>query len=56
MSADVLWVLGYVGLGLLVAAVLLLLDTLFLGMANRFAGRADQYRHRIGTQLPRVPQ
>jgi hypothetical protein len=34
--------------------MILLLDSLLLGLANRFAGRADEYRYRRGTHLPRV--
>jgi hypothetical protein len=36
------------------AGLLLLLDSLLLGLANRFAGRSAEYRDRVGTQLPRV--
>ena len=38
------------------AAILLLLDSLLMGMANRFANRSAEYRHRVGSQYPRVPQ
>ena len=38
------------------AAVLILLDTLLLGLANRFADRSTRYPHRVGSQYPRVPQ
>jgi hypothetical protein len=54
MTADILWVLGYVGAGVAVAGLLLLLDSLLLGLANRFANRSEEYHHRVGTQLPRV--
>jgi hypothetical protein len=53
MVNDILWVLGYVGVGAAFAALLLLLDSLLLGLANRFADRSADYGHRIGTQLPR---
>ena len=54
MTNDILWVLGYVGAGVAVAAILLVLDSLLLGLANRFADRSSDYRHRVGVQLPRV--
>jgi len=54
MTANFLSVLGYVGAGVAVAVLLLLLDSLLLGLANRFADRSADYRHRVGTHLPRV--
>ena len=56
MSGTFLQVLAYLGVLVGLAAVLLLLDSLLLGLANRFADRSAGYRHRVGTQLPRVPQ
>jgi hypothetical protein len=54
MSMDVLTSLGFVGVALAGLVVLFLLDSMLRGFANRFAARSDLYRHRIGTQLPRV--
>ena len=54
MSNAVLWLLGYLGIGVAFAGLLLLLDALLLGLANRFADRSGDYRHRTGTQLPRT--
>ncbi|HEX3150080.1 MAG TPA: hypothetical protein VHR66_18530 [Gemmataceae bacterium] len=54
MSNDTLMVLGYVGIGVALVAILWLLDSLLLGLANHFANRSEEFQHRIGTQLPRV--
>lgn len=51
-----LLVLVYLGALAGLAAVLLLLDSLLLGLANRFADRSAGYQHRVGSQYPRVPQ
>jgi serine/threonine protein kinase len=56
VSGTILQVLAYLGALAGLAAILLLLDSLLLGLANRFAGRSAEYRHRVGTQLPREPQ
>lgn len=54
MTANIVWVLGYVGVGVAFGALLFLLDALLLGLANRFADRSTDYRHRVGTRLPRT--
>ena len=54
MTANILSVLGYVGVGVAFAVLLLLPDALLLGLANRFADRSADHRHRIGTHLPRA--
>ena len=56
MSTDTISVLGYVAIGIALVAVLWLLDSLLLGLANRFANRSEEFHHRMGTQLPRVLQ
>ena len=56
MSSTFLQVLAYLGALAGLAAVLVLLDSLLLGLANRFAGQSAEYRHRVGSQYPRVPQ
>jgi len=56
MSTEVLRVLVYVAGGVAVVVSLLLFDLLLSGLANRFAGRPDRYRHRMGAQLPRLRQ
>ena len=53
MNMDVLASIGYVGVAVAGIVFLFLIDTLFRGLANRFAARPDQYLHRIATQLPR---
>jgi hypothetical protein len=54
MSMDVLSSQGIVGVAVAGLVALFLLDSILRGFANRFAARPDQYRCRIGTQLPRV--
>jgi hypothetical protein len=54
MTTAVLWVLGYLGIGVGFVGLLLLLDSLLEGLANRFADRSADGRHRLGTQLPRA--
>ena len=54
MAANFLSVLGYAGVGILFGVLVLMLDWLLLGLANRFANLSDEYAHRIGTQLPRI--
>jgi|RhiMethySRZTD1v2_1073278.scaffolds.fasta_scaffold849242_1 hypothetical protein len=56
MSTEVLRVLGYMAGGVAVVMGLLLLELLLSGLVNRFAGRQDWYRHRMGAQLPRLRQ
>ena len=51
-----LLVLAYLGALVGLALVLLLLDSLLLGLSNRFANRSAEYPHRVGSQYPRVPQ
>jgi hypothetical protein len=53
MGVELLWILGYVAVGAAFVALLVVLDSLLLGLANRFAARPGQYRQRVGTQLPR---
>lgn len=55
MSPVLVQVLAYLGALVAFAAVLLVVDSLFLGAANRLKNPADQFRHRIATELPRVP-
>jgi hypothetical protein len=33
----------------------MVIDSLFLGAANRLTHPDDEYRHRVATELPRVP-
>jgi hypothetical protein len=54
--SNFLLVLAYLGALVGLAAVLLLLDALLLGLANCFANRSAEYRHRVGSQYPRIPQ
>ena len=54
MSTEVYRVLVYMVGGVAILAILLLLDLVLSGLANRFVGRPGQYGQRIGTQLPRL--
>jgi hypothetical protein len=54
MGVELLWVLGYAAVGAAFVALLIVLDSFFLGLTNRFAPRGDESRQRIGTQLPRI--
>ena len=56
MSSMFVEVLGYLGALVGLAVLFLLLDSLLLGIANRFANRSAQFPHRVGAQYPRVPQ
>jgi hypothetical protein len=54
MTNDIFWVLGYAAAGVALGVILLLLGSLLMGVANRFAAWSAGYPHRVGTHIPRV--
>jgi hypothetical protein len=56
MTPEIYRVLSFVGIGIMVVAIALLLEAVLRGLAARFSTPARQYDHRIGTQLPRTQE
>lgn len=56
MSDEVLRSLSWVGLAVGIVVVFMVLELVLRSVANRYGTPQDQYRHRVGNQLPRVPQ
>jgi hypothetical protein len=56
MSDEIFRSLSWIALAVGIVAVFMLLELLLRTLTNRYGTSQDNYPHRVGSQLPRVPQ